>query len=160
VSTEAVDNLDSEEGWQQLRRELDDIGISRRVMSQNREFIVQWFKDALARGLLDERRQNPPIPEVQSAPEVQSLPDVREVPIMVKSLCSKDLIIHISLESKGLDLKDKIQDRDGTPQSHQYLFLKGLNGRPIPEGSILRDCGVREGSKIEVLFPIWHDRRL
>jgi hypothetical protein len=154
VSTEAVDNLDSEEGWQQLRRELDDIGISRRVMSQNREFIVQWFKDALARGLLDERRQNPPIPEVQS------LPDVREVPIMVKGVYSNDLIIHISLGSKGLDLKDKIWDRDGTPQSHQYLFLKGLNGRPIPEGSILRDCGVREGSKIEVLFPIWHDRRL
>ena len=38
---------ESEEGWLQLRRELEDMGVSSEVLSQRKHFVVNWFRHAL-----------------------------------------------------------------------------------------------------------------
>ncbi|KAJ6558031.1 hypothetical protein B0H19DRAFT_1149526 [Mycena capillaripes] len=45
--------IQSPDVWAELRRELEDIGISAVVVEERREFIVEWLKDAFARGLLE-----------------------------------------------------------------------------------------------------------
>ncbi|KAK0631111.1 hypothetical protein B0T17DRAFT_530160 [Bombardia bombarda] len=40
--------------WAQLRRELEDVGISAAIVEQNHEYILAWMKGALADGALDE----------------------------------------------------------------------------------------------------------
>ncbi|KAM0329261.1 hypothetical protein ACHAQA_004565 [Verticillium albo-atrum] len=51
---DVVDTIDSPETWNELRRELEDVGISATVVEDNRDYIVKWMKEALADGLLDE----------------------------------------------------------------------------------------------------------
>ncbi|KAJ6510478.1 hypothetical protein C8R45DRAFT_1050271 [Mycena sanguinolenta] len=46
--------IDSPQVWGDLRRELDDVGISPVVAEERREFIISWLKDAAAAGMLDE----------------------------------------------------------------------------------------------------------
>ncbi|KAJ6557866.1 hypothetical protein B0H19DRAFT_1148822 [Mycena capillaripes] len=45
--------IQSPDVWAELRRELEDVGISAVVVEERREFIVEWLKDAFARGLLE-----------------------------------------------------------------------------------------------------------
>lgn len=42
------------ETWEALRRELEDVGISRGVITERRQFIIAWFKEAIAAGKLEE----------------------------------------------------------------------------------------------------------
>ncbi|CRK13231.1 hypothetical protein BN1708_002587 [Verticillium longisporum] len=51
---DVVETLDSPQTWNELRRELEDVGISAVVVEENRDYIVKWMKEALADGLLDE----------------------------------------------------------------------------------------------------------
>ncbi|KAJ6510412.1 hypothetical protein C8R45DRAFT_964021 [Mycena sanguinolenta] len=46
--------VDSPHVWSDLRRELDDVGISPVVAEERREFIISWLRDAAAAGMLDE----------------------------------------------------------------------------------------------------------
>ncbi|KAJ6464527.1 hypothetical protein C8R45DRAFT_1064248 [Mycena sanguinolenta] len=52
--SDVASSVESPEVWAGLLRELDDVGISAAIAEENREFIVNWFKDAGAAGLLDE----------------------------------------------------------------------------------------------------------
>ena len=45
--TEHLDQKEGNEGWLQLRRELEDMGVSADVLSQHKHFIVDWFQKAL-----------------------------------------------------------------------------------------------------------------
>ncbi|KAI3321369.1 hypothetical protein HD806DRAFT_503915 [Xylariaceae sp. AK1471] len=55
VTTPGVaETIESPDVWQQLRRELEDVGISPVVVEENHEYIVEWMKTALAQGLMDE----------------------------------------------------------------------------------------------------------
>ncbi|KAF8247249.1 hypothetical protein K440DRAFT_682722, partial [Wilcoxina mikolae CBS 423.85] len=56
ISVDTVDSLptDERELWHELRRELEDIGISAVVLTEKKEFIVDWFKKAIAEGALEE----------------------------------------------------------------------------------------------------------
>ncbi|KAJ7204392.1 hypothetical protein GGX14DRAFT_646912 [Mycena pura] len=47
--------LSEHDAWIQLRRELEDIGISAATVEENHDYILGWFKDALANDLLEER---------------------------------------------------------------------------------------------------------
>ena len=40
--------------WEELRRELEDVGISREVIVEKRPFIIGWFQEAVAAGKLEE----------------------------------------------------------------------------------------------------------
>lgn len=42
------------ETWEALRRELEDVGISPGVITERRQFIIAWFKEAIAAGKLEE----------------------------------------------------------------------------------------------------------
>lgn len=50
----AAETIESPDVWAQLRRELEDVGISPAVVEENNEYIVQWIKEALAQGLMEE----------------------------------------------------------------------------------------------------------
>ncbi|KAL8968214.1 MAG: hypothetical protein Q9183_002570 [Haloplaca sp. 2 TL-2023] len=45
---------DTQETWDALRRDLEDIGISPQVIKEQRAFILDWFRDAIASGLAAE----------------------------------------------------------------------------------------------------------
>ncbi|KAJ7216955.1 hypothetical protein B0H12DRAFT_340463 [Mycena haematopus] len=52
--SDIASTIDSPHVWGELRRELDDVGISPVVAEERREFIISWLKDAAAAGMLDE----------------------------------------------------------------------------------------------------------
>ncbi|KAJ7052578.1 hypothetical protein C8F01DRAFT_1170478, partial [Mycena amicta] len=52
--TDAASTIDSPDGWNEFRRELEDIGISADVLEERRPYIVAWVKSALAEGRLEE----------------------------------------------------------------------------------------------------------
>ncbi|KAL8969386.1 MAG: hypothetical protein Q9183_002019 [Haloplaca sp. 2 TL-2023] len=52
---------DSQETWDALRRDLEDIGISPQVIKDQRAFILDWFRNAIASGLAEETP--PPVGE-------------------------------------------------------------------------------------------------
>lgn len=47
-------SLDERAQWRTVRRELEDHGISLEMFSANRDFIFQWFADAVANGTFGE----------------------------------------------------------------------------------------------------------
>ena len=56
VSARTVDSIARRDQatWEELRRELEDIGISPLVITEKRQFIIAWFEEAVAAGKLDE----------------------------------------------------------------------------------------------------------
>ncbi|PKS11159.1 hypothetical protein jhhlp_002920 [Lomentospora prolificans] len=54
TAKDVADTIDSPDVWQELRRELEDIGIGVAVIEENREYISNWLKSALTEGLLEE----------------------------------------------------------------------------------------------------------
>lgn len=78
ISTHSIESLsvDDKDAWRQLRRELEDIGISAALLNQHREFIVNWFREAVAAHSLEESVCEQPVE--QSLPwgsaQLQTLP--------------------------------------------------------------------------------------
>ncbi|KAK7018598.1 ANK-REP-region domain-containing protein [Favolaschia claudopus] len=54
ANSDIADTIDSPEFWPELRKELDDLGISAVVAEERHEYIIAWLKDAAASGMLDE----------------------------------------------------------------------------------------------------------
>lgn len=54
TAPDVTETIDTPDVWGQLRRELEDVGISHAVIDENREYIKAWFKTALQDGLMDE----------------------------------------------------------------------------------------------------------
>lgn len=48
------ETIESPDVWNQLRRELEDVGITPAVVEENHDYIINWMKAALAQGLVDE----------------------------------------------------------------------------------------------------------
>ncbi|KAI5919667.1 hypothetical protein F4810DRAFT_703441 [Camillea tinctor] len=54
TTPDLIETIESPDVWTQLRRELEDVGISPTVMEENHEFISSWMKAALSQGLVNE----------------------------------------------------------------------------------------------------------
>ena len=56
ISTQTFDTTarNDRETWEALRRELEDIGISPGIITEKRQFIIDWFQEAVAAGKLEE----------------------------------------------------------------------------------------------------------
>lgn len=54
VSSHQPQTLDNADSWNDLQRELEDIGLSAGMVSEHQEYIKAWFKDVISSGLLDE----------------------------------------------------------------------------------------------------------
>lgn len=56
ISTQSLESLSTDEKslWRELRHEMEDVGISTAVIMDRKEFIIEWFKTAIAQGGLDE----------------------------------------------------------------------------------------------------------
>ena len=55
VTVQSINSLSTEdkEAWRQLRKELEDVGISAVVLKQHQQFIVTWFESAVRTGALE-----------------------------------------------------------------------------------------------------------
>jgi hypothetical protein len=49
------------EAWREPRREPEDIGISVDAITEKRQFIIAWFREAIAAGCCEEQFQCPVI---------------------------------------------------------------------------------------------------
>ena len=75
ISTrDIVETIDSPDVWAELRRELEDIGISNVIVEENRDFIRDWMKNALSEGSMEERP--PPAPSGADQGRSLSCPNV------------------------------------------------------------------------------------
>jgi hypothetical protein len=54
LSTQTGDSINTTQTWQQLRRELEDIGITTAVLDEKRDFIVSILRRALEEGIVDQ----------------------------------------------------------------------------------------------------------
>lgn len=54
MSSHPPQTLDNTDSWNELQRELEDIGLSAGMVSEHQEYIKAWFKDVISSGLLDE----------------------------------------------------------------------------------------------------------
>lgn len=56
IWVQSVDSVarNDRETWEALRSELEDIGISPAIIDEKREFIVEWFREAVSLGKLEE----------------------------------------------------------------------------------------------------------
>ncbi|KAI1769432.1 hypothetical protein GGR53DRAFT_158260 [Hypoxylon sp. FL1150] len=54
TTPDVVETIESPDVWAQLRRELEDVGISPAIMEEQHEYISGWMKSVLAQGLADE----------------------------------------------------------------------------------------------------------
>lgn len=52
VTSQTVESLlpDEKETWREIRKELEEIGISVKAFDRNRDFIINWFKESFANG--------------------------------------------------------------------------------------------------------------
>ncbi|KAJ3890783.1 hypothetical protein GG344DRAFT_48699 [Lentinula edodes] len=51
TTADVTESIESPDVWHQLRRELEDVGISPAVMEENHQYISGWMKAALSQGL-------------------------------------------------------------------------------------------------------------
>lgn len=58
TSSDVADTIDTEDVWQVLRRELEDVGISAPVVEENHAYISNWLKTAITNGMLEETDQS------------------------------------------------------------------------------------------------------
>ena len=56
LTTCTVESISAEEKqvWREIRRELEDVGLTVTAFEANKDFILSWFKDGLARGMFEE----------------------------------------------------------------------------------------------------------
>ncbi|KAJ7637015.1 hypothetical protein FB45DRAFT_453441 [Roridomyces roridus] len=52
-STDVASTIESPEVWAEVRRELEDVGITAAVVEERHEFILTWIKNAVADGALE-----------------------------------------------------------------------------------------------------------
>lgn len=54
TAADVVETIESPDVWAQLRRELEDVGISPAIVEEHHEYISNWMKSVLAQGLAEE----------------------------------------------------------------------------------------------------------
>ena len=54
------ETIDTEDVWIQLRRELEDVGISGSVLEEHHTYICDWIKAAISNGMLEEMDMSSP----------------------------------------------------------------------------------------------------
>lgn len=58
ITSISFEDSQGEEGWRELRRELEGVGISAKILSEQRGFIVKWFMNAIKSGRLEADNQD------------------------------------------------------------------------------------------------------
>lgn len=55
MSIQTVDSINTAETWKELRRELESVGLTTAAITENQEYIISWFQNAINKGLLEEQ---------------------------------------------------------------------------------------------------------
>ena len=60
ISNKTVDSLSADDriAWREIRKELEDMGITIAAFDANRDFIFEWFSNVVKSGALDEKPQD------------------------------------------------------------------------------------------------------
>lgn len=74
--------------------------------------------------------------------------------VFVKTLLGQVLKINVSETTTCLQLKEAIS-REAGPPPHQQYIVHEVDHRWIPEDVVLTSRGVGEGSRLQILLPIW-----
>jgi hypothetical protein len=110
-------------GWAQVVRDLEDLGISETIATENRTFIVEWIIRAINLGWLDEKI---PITEMSSTPTQSSSspvdlpPQSNNIPnpnlqhLSSMPVWTPRIPVHDMLSNKDLRVDDSLVD-DGPP---------------------------------------------
>lgn len=68
TTPDVAETMDFPDIWAELRRELEDMGISAAVVEENRDYIRTYLRTALATGMLDEQPPSDAVPVATSLP--------------------------------------------------------------------------------------------
>ncbi|KAK3897205.1 potassium channel AKT1 [Staphylotrichum tortipilum] len=71
---DVAETIDSPDVWKELRRDLEDVGISAVIVEENKNYILTWMKQAFQDGSLDERCDPTSLPSPSRSLEVGHLP--------------------------------------------------------------------------------------
>lgn len=71
---DVADSIDSPDVWKELRRDLEDVGISAVVVEENKDYIITWMKQAFQEGSLDERCDPTSLPSPSRSLKAGHLP--------------------------------------------------------------------------------------
>ena len=136
--TEHLDEEEGDEGWLQLRRELEDVGVSADILSQHKHFFVNWFQKALTEDQNEDKYEFLQTSETSDAEEKSdsipqrpksSLQDssVRTLGISTASpsLKNSQVAIAKNIPVKGSSLYQSI--KGGDLDAVDYLLLHGIN---------------------------------
>lgn len=57
ISTQTLESLsvDEKQVWRTIRKELEEIGVTVAVFNANKDFIINWFREAVAGGSFEEQ---------------------------------------------------------------------------------------------------------
>ena len=55
ISVQTTASITTMETWNDLRKELESIGLTATAISENRKYITAWFQDAISKGILEEQ---------------------------------------------------------------------------------------------------------
>lgn len=69
AATSTAEEVESQDVWEQLRRELEDVGISAGVVEENHKYISTWLQKAIANGVMQEADPNGSITPIPSKRE-------------------------------------------------------------------------------------------
>src|SRR5438034_1672429 len=94
ISTQTVQSLsiDEREVWRNIRKELEEIGITVAAFEANKAFILRWFREARANGAFGDQMFNnasitvscePPLVEQSPGPPVPDSSITSDVPSRV-----------------------------------------------------------------------------
>jgi hypothetical protein len=91
--------LGYEESWTQLRRELEDVGLPLAAITEHKEYIINWFREAIAKAALEDA-----VGSVSGGEDTDSVSDEGNADLV----CNGDGILLAAKEGRLNSLKNLI----------------------------------------------------
>ena len=135
-SSEIASAEEEESVWQQIKKELEDVGITADDFSANREFIVGWIKKAIQDGMFKELpvgRRSRIVSSIAASTDVGMNHFKIGDPIIITAVAPQD---SISRPRSMVIQEEKIpvvspQATQSNPQSNSKSFTNGRNQLPV-----------------------------
>ena len=132
ISIQSIESLTTEDkdAWKQMRRELEDFGISTSSFLQHRNFIVTWFRDAVAEGDFQSDSIDHPDGSTAHGSEL-----TLEQPKLRARTHPADWIQHRRLSDPDLDeCSIALTKNSGSGGDLQYVGSRGWQGSKLESG--------------------------
>lgn len=118
------------ETWEAFRRELEDVGISPDIITERRQFIIEWFQEAIAAGKLEE-----------DAPSDDAAAKSDNDSMMIEQLTTEGTLVEGSVRKESSPFRPS--PPQGEKKSRTWVpLLHKLRGsdKQYPEAPMPGDC--------------------